>query len=211
MSFLHIVELYYSECIIFLSLIIKDLERQEELRTAQMNLKEHQETIDKLRGIVSGKTDEISNIRMNLENTNTTLKAQIQELQEKEHQLLKVKNDLRENLYQTEQLKKQLETQNSVLESTEIENLRLTLKLHENVGEIKSVTKERDDLKMEGTLKMEWDQPRESLRETKAKDPEKQEKLRIAQVHLKEHQEIIDKLRGIVSEKTKKYQIYKWI
>ena len=100
-----------------------------------MNMNEHQETIDKLRGIVSEKTDDISNIQMNLENTNTTLKAQIQELQEKEHQLLRVKNDLRENMYQTEQLKKQLETQNSVLESTEIENLRLTLKLHENVGE----------------------------------------------------------------------------
>lgn len=77
MPFLHIVELYYSECIIFLSLIIKDLERQEELRTAQMNLKEHQETINKLRGIVSGKIDEISNIQMNLENTNTALKAQV--------------------------------------------------------------------------------------------------------------------------------------
>ena len=77
MPFLRIVELYYSEYILFLSLIIKDLERQEELRTAQMNLKEHQETIDKLRGIVSGKTDEISNIQMNLENTNMALKAQV--------------------------------------------------------------------------------------------------------------------------------------
>ena len=77
MPFLHIVELYYSECIIFLSLIIKDLERQEELRTAQMNMKEHQETISKLRGIVSGKIDEISNIQMNLENANTALKAPV--------------------------------------------------------------------------------------------------------------------------------------
>ncbi|XP_043294551.1 centromere-associated protein E isoform X4 [Cervus canadensis] len=180
----------------------RDLERQEELRTAQMNLKEHQETIDKLRGIVSGKIDEISNIQMNLENTNTALKAQVQELQEKEHQLLRVKNDLRENMYQTEQLKKQLETQNSILESIETEKLRLTQKLHENVEEIKSVTKERDDLRrMEGTLKMERDQLRESLREAKAKDLEKQEELRIAHLHLKEHQEIIDKLRGTVSEK----------
>ena len=55
---------------------------------------------------------------------------------------------------------------------------------------------------MEGTLKMEWDQLKESLRETKAKNLEKQEELRIAQVHLKEHQEITDKLRGIVTEKT---------
>lgn len=59
-------------------------------------------------------------------------------------------------MYQTEQLKKQLETQNSILESIETEKLRLTQKLHENVEEIKSVTEERDDLRrMEGTLKME--------------------------------------------------------
>lgn len=93
-----------------------------------------------------------------------------QELQEKEHQLLKLKNDLRENMYQTEQLKKQLEAQDSTLESIESEKLRLTQKLHENLEEIKSVTKERDDLRrMEGTLKMEQDQLRESLRETEAK------------------------------------------
>uniref|UniRef100_A0A4X1URY1 Centromere-associated protein E n=1 Tax=Sus scrofa TaxID=9823 RepID=A0A4X1URY1_PIG len=150
--------------------MIRDLEKQEELRIAHMNLKEHQETICKLRGIVSEKTDEISNTQMDLENTNTALKAQAQELQEKEHQLLKLKNDLRENMYQTEQLKKQLEAQDSTLESIESEKLRLTQKLHENLEEIKSVTKERDDLRrMEGTLKMEQDQLRESLRETEAK------------------------------------------
>lgn len=183
--------------------MIRDLEKQEELRIAHMNLKEHQETICKLRGIVSEKTDEISNTQMDLENTNTALKAQAQELQEKEHQLLKLKNDLRENMYQTEQLKKQLEAQDSTLESIESEKLRLTQKLHENLEEIKSVTKERDDLRrMEGTLKMEQDQLRESLRETEAKDLKKQEELRIAHMHLKEDQEIIDKLRGLVSEKT---------
>ncbi|KAB0372921.1 hypothetical protein FD755_015674, partial [Muntiacus reevesi] len=75
---------------------IDDLRNTE--KTAQMNLKEHQETINKLRGII----------------------------------------------------------QNSVLESTETEKLRLTQKLHENDEEIKSVTKERDDLRrMEGTLKMD--------------------------------------------------------
>lgn len=73
-------------------------------------------------------------------------------------------------MYQTEQLKKQLETRNSILESIETEKLRLTQKLHENDEEIKFVTKERDDLRrMEETLKMERDQLRESLRETKAK------------------------------------------
>nr|XP_012634447.1 centromere-associated protein E isoform X3 [Microcebus murinus] len=127
----------------------------------------------------------------------------IQELQEKEHQLLKVKNDLRKAMYQTEQLKKQLDTQNSTLESIEKEKLRLTQKLHENLEEIGFVTKENDSLRrVEETLKMERDHLRESLRETEAKDLKKQEELRIVYVHLKEHQETINKLRGIVSEKT---------
>ncbi|VFV45662.1 low quality protein: [Lynx pardinus] len=183
--------------------VMRDLEKQEELRIAHMHVKEHQETIDKLRDIISEKTDEISNMQTDLENTDTALKVQIQELQEKERQLLKVKNDLRENMYQAEQLKKQLETQNSTLESVETEKLRLSQKLHENLEEIKCVTEERDGLRRaEGTLRMERDQLRESLREKEAKDLEKQEELRIAHMHVKEHQETIDKLRGIVSEKT---------
>ncbi|XP_049486904.1 centromere-associated protein E isoform X4 [Panthera uncia] len=183
--------------------VIRDLEKQEELRIAHMHVKEHQETIDKLRDIISEKTDEISNMQTDLENTDTALKVQIQELQEKERQLLKVKNDLRENMYQAEQLKKQLETQNSTLESVETEKLRLSQKLHENLEEIKCVTEERDGLRRaEGTLRIERDQLRKSLREKEAKDLEKQEELRIAHMHVKEHQETIDKLRGIVSEKT---------
>ncbi|XP_032716519.1 centromere-associated protein E isoform X2 [Lontra canadensis] len=183
--------------------VIRELEKQEELRIAYMHVKEHQETIDKLKGLVSEKTGEISNMQVDLENSNAALKAQIQELQEKEHQLLKVKNDLRENMDQTEQLKKQLETQSSTLESVETEKLRLSLKLHENLEEIKCVTEERDGLRsVEGTLRMERDQLRESLREKETKDLEKQEELRIAYMHLKQHQETIDKLRGLVSEKT---------
>lgn len=68
---------YCSEYIIFLSRIIKDLEKQEELRIAHIHLKEYQETIDELREIVSEKTDEISNMQMDLENKNTALKAQV--------------------------------------------------------------------------------------------------------------------------------------
>nr|XP_031546356.1 centromere-associated protein E isoform X4 [Vicugna pacos] len=174
--------------------IIKDLEKQEELRIAHTSLKEHQETINKLKGTVSEKTDEISNIQVDLENTKTALKAQIQELQEKENQLLKVKNDLRESMDQTEQLKKQLEAQASTHKSIETEKLRLTQKLHENIEEIKSVTKERDDLRrMEGILKMERDQLRESLRETEAK---------IQELKANEHQ--LFKLKEGVSETQKK-------
>lgn len=69
-------ELSSSEYIIFLSLI-KDLEKQEELRIAHKHLKEHKEIIDELRRIVSDKTNEISNMQMDLENKNSALKAQV--------------------------------------------------------------------------------------------------------------------------------------
>uniref|UniRef100_G3TJU7 Centromere-associated protein E n=1 Tax=Loxodonta africana TaxID=9785 RepID=G3TJU7_LOXAF len=100
--------------------------------------------------------------------------ATIQEFQEKEHQLLKAKNDRKESMYQIEQLKKQSETQNSILESIEMEKLRLSQRLHETLEEMRSVTRERDDLRrVEGTLKMERDQLRENLQETEAKGIEK--------------------------------------
>ncbi|XP_037686302.1 centromere-associated protein E isoform X4 [Choloepus didactylus] len=181
---------------------VKDLKKQEELNIAHMHLKEQQETIDKLRGVISEKSDEISNMQMDLENSNAALKAQIQELQEKEHQLLEVKNDLRENTYQIEQLKKQLEVQNSIRDSIVTEKLKLTEKLHENLEEMKCVTKESENLRrVEEALRMERDQLRESLRETEAKDMKKQEELKIVHVYLKEHQESINKLGSLVSEK----------
>ncbi|XP_058150671.1 centromere-associated protein E isoform X2 [Dasypus novemcinctus] len=182
--------------------VIRDLKKQEELKVAHMHLKEHQETIDKLRRIISEKSDELSNMQMDLENSNATLKGQIQELQEKEHELLEVKNDLRENLYQTEQLKKQLEIQNSTLDSVEAEKLKLTEKLHENLEEMKYLTKESDNLRrVEEALKMERDQLRESLRETEAKDLRKQEELKIVHLQLKEHQKTVNILQRVVSEK----------
>ncbi|XP_058522622.1 centromere-associated protein E [Ochotona princeps] len=183
--------------------ITKDLEKQEELKMAHMHLKEHQEIVEQLRGIISEKNDEIANLQMDFENSNATLKAKFEELEEKECQLIKAKNDLQEKMYQTEQLKKQLESQNSILESTEMEKLRLSQKLHKHLEEIKFVTKENDDLKRtEETLKVERDQLRECLRETEAKDLRKQEELSIAHMDLKDHQETVDKLREIISEKT---------
>ncbi|XP_042638594.1 centromere-associated protein E [Orycteropus afer afer] len=172
----------------------KDLEKQEELKIAHMHLKEHQETIDKLRGIVSEKTEEISNMQMDLKNSNATLNTQIQELQEKEHQLVKVKTDLKENIYKIEQLKKQTETQNSILESVEMEKLKLSQKVHETLEEIRSITKERDDLRREEkVLRMERDQLRENLQETEAK---------IQELKANEHQLL--KLKEDVSETQKK-------
>ncbi|XP_048189555.1 centromere-associated protein E isoform X2 [Perognathus longimembris pacificus] len=182
----------------------KDLEKQEQLRIAHVNLKEHQETIDKLRGIVSEKRDEIASMQEDLENANVALRAQILELQEKEQQLFKVKNNLRETVDQMEQLKKQLEAQNSALESMESEKLRLTQKLQENMEEIRFVNEENGCLRtVEKSLKTERDQLRNSLGEIEAKEVKKEEELRIAHRDLKEHQETIDKLKVIISEKTK--------
>lgn len=57
--------------------MIKDLKKQEELRIAYVHLKEHQETINKLRGIVSEKTDETSNMQIDLENSNANLREKV--------------------------------------------------------------------------------------------------------------------------------------
>ncbi|XP_069878478.1 centromere-associated protein E isoform X1 [Dipodomys merriami] len=182
----------------------KDLEKQEQLRIAHVHLKEHQETINKLTGIVSEKKDEISSMQEDLENTNAALRAQILILQEKEQQLLKIKNDLQENMDQMEQLKKQLDAQNSTLENMESEKLRLTQKLQENLEEIRFVNEENGCLRtVEKTLKTERDQLRNCLGETEAKELKKEEELRIAHRDLREHQETIDKLKVIVAEKTK--------
>ena len=72
-----------------------------------------------------------------------------------------------EKICEMENLKKQLEAQKSTLENTEWEKIKLTQRLHENLTEIRSVTKERDDLRnTEETLKVEIDQLKENLRET---------------------------------------------
>uniref|UniRef100_A0A8C6FWV2 Centromere-associated protein E n=1 Tax=Moschus moschiferus TaxID=68415 RepID=A0A8C6FWV2_MOSMO len=237
----------------------RDLERQEELRTAQMNLKEHQETINKLRGIVSGKTHEISNIQMNLENTNTALKAQdlekqeelriahlhlkehqeiidklrgivsekaeeisnmqmdlensnaklqekVQELKANEQQLFKLKEEISETkkkMCDIEQLKNEFKCQSLTMNKIEMENLNLAQKLHENLEEMKSVMKERDNLRgVEETLRLERDLLKADLQGATAKELETQEPLKIARAHLKAHRETVDERRESVSEKT---------
>ncbi|XP_063579624.1 centromere-associated protein E isoform X14 [Pongo abelii] len=186
--------------------VTRDLKKQEELRIAHTHLKEHQETIDKLRGIVSEKTDKISNMQKDLENSNAKLQEKIQELKANEHQLCKLKKDVNETqkkVSEMEQLKKQIKDQSLTLSKIEMENLNLAQKLHENLEEMKSVMKERDNLRrVEETLKLERDQLKESLQETKARDLEIQQELKTARMLSKEHKETVDKLREKFSEKT---------
>nr|XP_035149103.2 centromere-associated protein E isoform X5 [Callithrix jacchus] len=152
----------------------QDLKKQEELKIAHVHLKEHQETINKLRGIVSEKTDKISDMQKDLENSNAKLQEKIQELKANEHQLYKLKKDVSETqkkVSEMEQLKKQIKDQSLTLSRIEMENLNLAQKLHESLEEMKSVMKERDYLRrVEETLKLERDQLKESLQETKARD-----------------------------------------
>lgn len=58
-------------------LIIKDLETQQELKIARMQLKEHQETIDKFRETVSEKTTRISNMKKDLNKSKDDLQKKV--------------------------------------------------------------------------------------------------------------------------------------
>lgn len=92
----------------------------------------------------------------------------IQELQKKELQFLKMKEDVNKThkiINKLEHLKQQFEAQNLSMQSVEMDNLYLTKKLHKSLEEIRILAKERDELrKIKESLKMERDQFREILR-----------------------------------------------
>lgn len=93
----------------------------------------------------------------------------IEELQKKELQLLKMKEDVNKthkNINKMEQLKQQFEAQNLSMQSVEMDNLDLTKKLHKCLEEKRIIAKERDELRrIKESLKMERDQFRETLTE----------------------------------------------
>lgn len=72
-------------------------------------------------------------------------------------------NETQEKIWDMEYFKNQFEAQKSTLENIEMENVRLTQRLHENLEEMKSVMKERDN------LKLERDQLQANLQETIAR------------------------------------------
>ena len=95
--------------------------------------------------------------------------VKIQELQRKELQLLKMKDDVsktHKKVNEMKQLKKQFQAQNLSMQSVEMDNLHLTKKLYESLEEIRIVAKERDELRqIKESLKMERDRCREKLRD----------------------------------------------
>lgn len=94
-------------------------------------------------------------------------------LHEEQELLANVKevSDIQETMDEPELLKEQSKTKDSkTLASVEMESLRLAEKLQESHEEIKSLTKERDDLKMtKEALQVECDQLKEEIRETLTK------------------------------------------
>ncbi|XP_013006069.1 centromere-associated protein E isoform X1 [Cavia porcellus] len=183
--------------------VARDLEKQEEARIAHLQLKAHQETIDELRGVVSKKTAEMLNTHVDLESAQAALKAQAQELEKKDHQLLQVENNLKETTFQTEVLKKQMETQNAALESSEKERFRLTEQLDENREEVQFLKEENESLRSaEEALREDKERLQGRLSRAEAQVLQMQKELKMAQVHQREHQETIAGLQRLVSERT---------
>lgn len=80
---------------------------------------------------------------------------------------MKAVSETQEKICDMEYFRNQLEAQKSTLKNKEMENVRLTQRLHKNPEEMRSVTKERDDLRsVEETLKVQRDQLEENLKET---------------------------------------------
>lgn len=92
--------------------------------------------------------------------------VKIEQVKANEHQLFKLKEDVSETqkkMSEIERLKNQFKDQSLTLHKIEMENLNLAQQLHENLEEMKSVMKERDN------LKLERDQLKEDLQKTIAR------------------------------------------
>ncbi|XP_074084872.1 centromere-associated protein E isoform X2 [Macrotis lagotis] len=183
----------------------KGLEKEEELKIAQMYLKEHQEVIDRLKGCISEQAAQGLNNQEGLKKTSAELQEKIQELREKHEQLFNVRDEIiegQEKMKEMEQLKEQMMAKDSTLERINLENQELTQKLQASLEET-SVIEERDELtKTLIALQEKNHQLKQNIRELEAKDLKTQEELKIAHMHLKEQQEVIDKLKESASEKT---------
>lgn len=95
-----------------------------------------------------------------------------QKLQEKQQLLVSAEEDvskMRERMTEMESLQDQLRSQGLALERMETERLELSQKLHENCEKLKSLTKERNDLKeLQESFEIERRQLAEYAREIKA-------------------------------------------
>lgn len=79
-------------------------------------------------------------------------------------------NEITEIISEMEQLKEQLKAKESALLRLEKEKLNLSERLQESHQEIKSVTKERDDLqRLQEALQSQSEQLKENMREITAK------------------------------------------
>ncbi|KAL6081104.1 hypothetical protein STEG23_005435, partial [Scotinomys teguina] len=172
------------------------IENQEELRILRDELKRQQEITAREKDEATKKSEELSRVQERLAEMEEDLKEKNQKLQEKQ-QLLSTQEDvsrMQETMTEMENLKNEMKNQGLALERMETEKLELAQKLHDNCEKMKSITKERNDLKeLQESFEIE-------KRQLKEYATGLQTELNIAHTQLKEHQEIIDQLRSI-SEK----------
>ncbi|XP_030883180.1 centromere-associated protein E [Leptonychotes weddellii] len=182
------------------------IENQEELRILGDELKKQQEIIVQEKNHTIKKEEELSRTYEKLAEVEEKLKEKNQQLQEKQLQLLSVQEEMNEmqgKMNEIENLKNELRNQELTLERIEMERLELAQKLHENYEEMKSITKERNDLKeLQESFEIEREKLKGYIKEIEVRGLETKEELKITRVHLKEQEETIDELRKNISEKT---------
>ncbi|XP_006872786.1 PREDICTED: centromere-associated protein E [Chrysochloris asiatica] len=182
------------------------IENQEELRILGNELKKQQEIVAQEKHQTVKKEEELSRTCERLAEAEENLKEKSQQLEEKQQQLLSLREEMSEmqtKINEMENLKTELKNTGLTLEHTEREKLELTQKLQENNEEMKSITKERNDLrKLQELFEREGDLLKGYIREIETTDMETKEELKLVHINLKEYQETIDKLRRNVSEKT---------
>lgn len=75
-------------------------------------------------------------------------------------------SEMQKKMNEMENLKNELRNQELTLEQIEMERLDLAQKLHENYEEMKSITKERNDLKeLQGSFEIEINKLKRYIRE----------------------------------------------
>lgn len=75
-------------------------------------------------------------------------------------------SEMQKKMNEMENLKNELRNQELTLEQIEMERLDLAQKLHENYEEMKSITKERNELKeLQGSFEIEIDELKRYIRE----------------------------------------------
>ncbi|XP_070359974.1 centromere-associated protein E-like isoform X5 [Equus asinus] len=139
---------------------------------------------------------EAQTLGLSLDALNMELSYKTQELQQKTA-------ESQERLNEVKELKQQLESRDSRLQTVEREKALITEKLQQTLAEVRTLTQEKDGLKqLQESLQIERDQLRSDIQDTVTMNIDTQEQLRNALESLKQHQETVNTLKMKISEET---------